>query len=491
VTGGLAGNTIGQIRNDQPASATGNQYLVEFKGARIPDDLPERIAALGGNVIDTLPELRVALVADLTDDAAAALAAQSDVADVTEGESLPPEEPDMFRDIGRGHVRKVAQPVSGQASVTDPTTAIAYPYQWNMRAIKADQAWAAGYLGSPDVRIAIIDSGIDPTHPDLADLIDHSRSISFCSTGENNLIQQEFPGYPPWTDLSGHGTWVASIAASKGVVTAGVTSQTTLMAIKRGCTVGPFPGFISTTVRALVYAADNGADVINMSIGQSPQPKRSRETGGLIPLITAVRYALQNGVSAVVVGAGNDAIDLDHNFDDLVLLCDIPGVICVSATGPTDFGPQAQGPWVDIDAPAFYTNIGRSAISVAAPGGNLLFDPPCRGTLVTCLSRGNVIGVGLLFAACATTDRRLNAHGNLVPGPCSRNGFLFIENFGTSAAAPHVAGLAALLVGKIGRGNPAQIRSAIKNSADDLGKPGVDPFYGHGRINVARALGIQ
>ena len=60
---------------------------------------------------------------------------------------------------------------------------------------------------------------------------------------------------------------------------------------------------------------------------------------------------------------------------------------------------------------------------------------------------------------------------------------------GTSMAAPHVAGLAALLVEKYGR-NPAQIRHAIQSTADDLGENGTDPYYGRGRINVARALGL-
>jgi len=61
---------------------------------------------------------------------------------------------------------------------------------------------------------------------------------------------------------------------------------------------------------------------------------------------------------------------------------------------------------------------------------------------------------------------------------------------GTSFAAPHVAGLAALLVAQLGHGNPALIRARILQSVDDLGEPGVDPYYGKGRVNVARALGL-
>jgi len=67
---------------------------------------------------------------------------------------------------------------------------------------------------------------------------------------------------------------------------------------------------------------------------------------------------------------------------------------------------------------------------------------------------------------------------------------LVVQPVGTSFAAPHVAGLAALLVAQLGHGNPALIRARILQSADDVGEPGTDPFYGKGRINVARALGV-
>jgi len=58
-------------------------------------------------------------------------------------------------------------------------------------------------------------------------------------------------------------------------------------------------------------------------------------------------------------------------------------------------------------------------------------------------------------------------------------------------AAPHVSGLAALLVESIGKDKPSQVKAAIEQSADDLGQPGTDPFYGKGFINVPRALGLQ
>lgn len=71
---------------------------------------------------------------------------------------------------------------------------------------------------------------------------------------------------------------------------------------------------------------------------------------------------------------------------------------------------------------------------------------------------------------------------------CSTGNYV-IGGAGTSQAAPHVSGLAGLLAGVIGS-KPAQIRALIQQSADDLGLPGTDPYYGKGRVNVAKALGI-
>src|SRR2546427_12107071 len=79
--------------------------------------------------------------------------------------------------------------------------------------------------------------------------------------------------------------------------------------------------------------------------------------------------------------------------------------------------------------------------------------------------------------------------GGAAQKPC-RAGKKVWSSTGTSFAAAATSGLAALLVSRMGRGHPDQIRAAIEQSADDLGPPGTDPYYGTGRINVARALGL-
>lgn len=446
------------------------QYLVEFNGNGLPSNLSERITALGATIVDTLPEINVVVIANTTADAAAFLATQSDVSDVTSDDFI------KFRN-SNWERRAVSMPFSAApSSAADPMSADFFPFQWDKRAIHADRAWQAGFLGSPDVRLAVIDTGIDPTHPELVGLIDASRSISFC-TEETTIVQQEFPGYPAWTDLVGHGTFTAGIASSNSNLLAGVTSRTTLMAIKA---VGLVPSRSSNIVRGIIYAANHGADVINISAGSLFPFPRAGSRNFVHYDHLAVQYALVKGVSAVVVAAGNDAFDFDHSGNLVSEFCDVPGVICVSATGPTDSGPLLVGPFQNIDAPAFYTNFGISAIDVAAPGGNISFD-----------AQGNLVGISFVFSACATTDREFDSGGNIVPGFCTGNGITTAGEIGTSFAAPHVSGLAALLVSQLGRGHAAQVRAAIENSADDLGKPGVDPLYGKGRINVARALGMR
>ncbi len=84
-----------------------------------------------------------------------------------------------------------------------------------------------------------------------------------------------------------------------------------------------------------------------------------------------------------------------------------------------------------------------------------------------------------MYAACSQTSLVI---------PVCQTGTYIIGAQGTSMAAPHVSGAAALLVAA-GGSNPAQVRAVLQNTADDLGQPGTDPFYGKGRLNVARAVG--
>ena len=427
------------------ASSAFAGHLVRFNG-QVPDNFEATVAALGGTVTSLHAEGGFAGVAGLTEESAAALRDAINAGDVIE-------DPGYQVRLGTPTVDDPSVPEM-EAHAT-PSLASFFPRQWHLRRIGAHTAWAAGRRGSPDVTVAILDSGISYTHADLAGRVDLSRSVSFVPS-DDALVAANFPGFHPVTDLGFHGTHVASTVASNAHAAAGVTQRVTLIGVKvlSGVTgSGSFEG----VVNGIYWAADKGADVANMSLGANFP--RSGNGRFIAYLQNAINYAHRKGM-LVVVAAGNEAIDLDHDGNNYNSFCTSANVVCVSATGPTG-AAGTNGPWVNEDNRAGYSNYGRSSISVAAPGGT---------------------GPGRVWAACSRTSMAI---------PICQTGTFVLASTGTSMAAPHVAGLAALLVEDIGKDKPSQIRARIQQSADDLGQPGTDPFYGKGRINVPAALGLQ
>lgn len=426
------GETPEQIGSTQSALGSG-QYLLMVKNVAKVTAL---VQGMGGAVVYANPD-GFLFANGLSDADAAALAQDKNV------QSIEPDESFQLDDVLSSNIEAAQIQSPG-----DPTTAARYAWQWNMRAIDADKAWARGRLGSSNVTVAILDTGIDYEYPDLWGRVDLSRSISFVPS-DNPYINYYFPGRHPVTDLYFHGTHVAATVASNAYIAAGVTSKTTLIGVKV-CGVNGSCG-LGAVISGVYYAVDQGAQVINMSLGGG---FAKAGLGMYVGFINKVfNYANLKGVT-VVVAAGNESADLDHNQNTYATYCDTPNTLCVSATGPTSSDDFYYGPWYNIDAPAVYTNYGVSSIWVAAPGGN---------------------SGGYVWAACSTSSLVI---------PACQTGYYIIGATGTSMASPHVAGLAALVVEDVGA-KPGIVRTKIMIGADDLGPKGADPFYGvGGRINV-------
>jgi lantibiotic leader peptide-processing serine protease len=450
-------------------AAPSNRYLVVFRSNSGASAVAAELSKSGGRLEGLHENLGFAVVSGLSPEAAGRLRGAAGIANV---------EADIEFALEPIVETETVDATDIIESATAPQTASQFARQWNMRAVGANTAWAAGFLGSADVKVAILDTGIDYLWPDLNGRVDLTRSVSL-RPDEDARLATWFPGTTrhPVTDLNTHGTIVSAIVASNSGFFAGVTTRTTLFGVKV-CTM--FDSCSTAAIlNGILWAVDHDADVINMSLGgaflKSANP-------GFVSVINGVfNYANKRG-TVIVVAAGNAAADLDHNANVYFTYCDSPHVVCVSATGPTA-APTAGGPFTNPDAVAPYTNFGRSGISVAAPGGGV--------TTANAFVTGPCSSTWLLWHQPPAPAPGAPLPPVVIDGPaCPLPGLFLVRGAGTSFSSPHVAGAAAQIVAQIGHGNPAQVRARLQNTADDLGQAGTDPFYGKGRLNVARAVGV-
>jgi thermitase len=296
--------------------------------------------------------------------------------------------------------------------------------QWAHTIMQSPAAWDIT-TGKANVTIAILDTGIDETHPDLASKI--VPGYDFVDNDSNPH------------DENGHGTHCAGIAAAvtnNGVGVAGMNWRARIMPIRVLDEEGY--GYTDIVAEGIFWAYPHGAKVINLSLVV---------VEGSLSLRDAVNAAHAAG-SLVVASMGN------HDTNQPVYPAypaAYHNVLAVAATGPDDLR-------------ADYSNYG-SHCDVAAPGGNRA--PPYHDP------RG-------IYSTMPTYPVYMTTHDYYYMN--------YDYMAGTSQAAPYVAGLAALLWALEPSLTPDQVEATIENTAVDKGAPGWDPYYGHGRVNALAAL---
>lgn len=425
-----------QSSNLQEAPFT--NYMVISENSNVTKSVNSKLKMSGGEILRTIPEIGITVVSSNDVDFAIKARKNKNVISV-----IPDYEIKWIpSDVGQ----EVAPPSVGDA---EPF----YGYLWGMDAINAPEAWNSGFTGQ-GASVFVLDSGIDAEHRDIAPNLNTNLSKSFIA-GEDWNIR---PGV-----YFNHGTHVAgTIAAAQnefGVI--GVAYEAELVAVKvlsEFTGSGPF----SSINAGIVYAANHGADVINMSLGATLNKNGTvTDADGnqykipakfiqelILAQQRAVDYAYKKGTT-VIASAGNDGTNYDGNKSLTKLPGELNNIITVSATAPEgwNFDPTSN-----YDIPASYTTYGRSLIDIAAPGGD--FD---------------VSQIDMIVSAG------------------SGNSFFF--SAGTSMAAPHVSGVAALLIAQNGgEMDPHSVAKKIYKSADKIDGNGKSPYFGKGRINAYRAL---
>lgn len=282
-------------------------------------------------------------------------------------------------------------------NVVDPAV-----LQWGPRRIGAPAAWDAAR--GTGVTIAVLDTGVDLGHEDLATKVD--------TLNDRDFVNLDFDA----SDDNGHGTHCAGIAAAatdNGVGMAGMAPAARILPVKVLDAAGQ--GSSSTLASGIRWAADHGATVISASLGSAY---------GSQTLHDAVTYALGKGALVVAAsGNGNTSVQYPAAY---------PEVIAVGATDKADVR-------------ADYSNTGPE-LDLAAPGGS---------------------------ASAGIWSTVIGGYGTKI---------------GTSMAAPHVAGAAALVRSACPTATPARVADALRASAADRGEPGFDVAYGHGLVRADRAL---
>ncbi|MCS0637256.1 S8 family serine peptidase [Streptomyces sp. LP05-1] len=448
--------------DEAPATAVATDgpelsYVVNVKGGGAASaSLKKAITRAGGTVVVAYDRIGVVVVHSKNPEFAKTIREARDVQSAGATRTAPIAA-QSTKDIAAEQPLTAREAKAAAARASDEQDALE-PLQWDLPAIKADKAHQRS-LGSRKVTVAVIDTGVDDTHPDLAPNFDRAASAS-CVSGKADTTEG---AWRPAAGESDHGTHVAgTIAAAKnGTGVTGVAPGVKVSGIKVSNPDGFF--YTEAVVCGFVWAADHGAEVTNNSYYVDPWLFNCVNDPDQKALVEAIKrasgYAERKG-AVNVAAAGNSSTDLaSHSVTDTTSPNDsapvkrtvdpsqcpdiptmLPGVVTVSATG-------AKG------LKASYSNWGNGVVDIAAPGGDSTAYQPPQAPAVN----------GLILST--------------LPGG------KFGYKGGTSMASPHVAGVVALIRSTHPNASPARVKELLYAQADDQACTNPYDINGDGKID--------
>jgi subtilisin family serine protease len=452
------------------ATSTSTQYVVLYQAGASDAAGRQAVHAAGGTVLSSNTKVGYAIATSSTKDFELNAAKQGALVGAARNRKIG-EAPQAQRSnraaVERAEEQRKAESASPKKSSTgDPLSSL----QWDMKQIGATVKGSyKEQRGSKKVLVGIIDTGIDGSHPDIAPNFDAKLSRNFTTDIPAIDGPCEYANCvdPANVDNNEHGTHVASTIGSplNGIGIAGVAPNVTLVNIRAGQDSGYF--FLQPTLDALTYAGDIGVDVVNMSYYTDPwlynclsnpsdSPAEQLEQKTIREATQrALNYARNKGVLPIAA-AGNGATDLgkptvDDTSPDYPV--DAPRHRTVDnscITVPTESKGVVAVTSLGISTrKAYYSDYGLEQADVSAPGGDV-YDTPDN-------TRSAAAGIlAAMPASLAAEYGDLNPDGTpntpFVVRDCNAKGVCGYYQYlqGTSMAAPHAVGVAALIVSEYG-----------------------------------------